>query len=280
VAPFAPVRAQDVTSDDLHIAATPSTKPILTALSPILQASDKLHLAVTADLTSADVVDAVGAGKATVGFITRPINGRERSAHPDARLIATSIGMEAVALGVSNDVWDGGVTMITKDNMKAIYEKKIVNWKDLGGPDEKITFFNFKQGEGIWEIFAEWLYGDNRKAPLPKVQNVNTSSDARDTLEFTPGAICPIPAAFVDDARCHGLAIDLGPEIAKPVASYIVAGKYPMVRPLMAVTVDSPVAGARTLIEYLLSPAGQELVLKSGDLGLDAVPKPSPSPTY
>src|SRR6187402_3089955 len=48
------------------------------------------------------------------------------------------VGEDAVALIVSKDVYEGGVRSLTKQQAKDVYESKVTNWKDLGGPDQRI----------------------------------------------------------------------------------------------------------------------------------------------
>jgi phosphate transport system substrate-binding protein len=273
------VRGQDA-EPDVRIAGPISTKPLLTALVRAMKEEKGLTIAIDTGLTSADAVDALAQEKAGIALMTRPLTGEERAQYPQFDLFTTPIGMEVVALGISNDLWEAGLHSVTKDAMRSIYEQKVTNWKEVGGPDEKITFLNPEQGLGIWEIFAEWLYGDNRKAPLPKVEKVNTGEDARDDLEFIPGAIAPIAAPLADGTRCHALGIDPPGKVARPTPEDVAKGAYSIARPILAVTVGQPVLAIRTVTEYLTSPAGQALLRKYGALGADAVPKPSPNPYF
>ncbi len=66
---------------------------------------------------------------------------------------------------VAKDVWDGGVKALSKEQIRDIYEGRITNWKDAGGKDQRIVFFNKEPGRGTWEVFAHWVYGDPKKAP-------------------------------------------------------------------------------------------------------------------
>jgi phosphate transport system substrate-binding protein len=163
--------------------------------------------------------------------------------------------------------------------MRDIYEQKITNWKALGGPDEKIDLFSFEEGAGIWEIFAEWLYGDNRMAPLPKVENVANSQDARDALEFGKGSITPIGAGVVDGSRCQALGLNLSGTIAQPVPAQVASGAYPMSQPLLAVVIGRPTNANRVVTEFLTGLEGQKLIRNYGGLGLEAVPKPAAGDT-
>jgi phosphate transport system substrate-binding protein len=264
----------------VRIGGTLSTKPLLADLVRVMRDSKGLKIGVSECVTSTDVLDAVATGKVDIGIMTKLVTGEDRAQYPAVELATVPIGMEVVAVGVSNDLWDAGVNSITKETMRGIYEQKITNWTDAGGPDEKVRFFNIEQGQGVWEIFAEWVYGDNRKAPLPKVEKVATSEDARDSLEFTPGAIAPLAAPLADGSRCHALAIDLGERVAKPTVEGVAAGNYPLERPIVALVVGKPTLSIRVVTEFLTGPEGQALVKKGGDMGLEAAPKPRKNPYY
>jgi phosphate transport system substrate-binding protein len=265
---------------EVRIAAPLSTKSLLTATARVMNREKGIHVSVSANLTSLDALAALAGGKADIAFITRPLSGEDRAQYPDLNLVDVPIGMEVVAIGVSDDLWDAGIHTIRQQTMRDIYEQKITNWHQIGGPDEKITFFNLDQGEGVWEMFAEWLYGDNRRAPLPKTENVANTQDARDALEFTPGSIASLGAALVDGSRCHALGIDISGHVVTPTPAEVAAGTYPIVRPITAVVVGRPTLSIRAVTEYLTSPPGQALLRNIGALGLNAVPKPPSDSDY
>jgi phosphate transport system substrate-binding protein len=276
-------RAQDGTVDpdaahyDVQIVGPYSTNQICQGVARSLKDQAGLNIGTKMKLTNAEALDTLAQGSADIALLTGTLSGLQRASYPDLDLVEIPIGMEVVAIGISTDVWQSGLHALPPDKMRDIYEQKIKNWKEVGGPDEAITFYNFEQGAGIWEIFAEWLYQDNRKAPLPKVQSVENSADARDDLEFTPGAIVPIGAAYVDGSRCHSLGILLAGGASFPTVADVAAAKYPMVRPINAVVVGRPTLGIRKVTEFLTSAAGQAMVKQTGALGLDSVPKPPPS---
>lgn len=53
-----------------------------------------------------------------------------------------------------------------------------------------------------------------------------------------------------------------------PTNENIASHKYPMSRPLFLLTNGEPTGEAKTFVEFLLSPRGQELVRKHGYLAL------------
>ena len=271
-------RGQGPAPPDVRIAGSYSTRPLLEGIIHAMQQEKNLRVAAATEVTSADALSALVTGTVNMVIITRPLTMDDRDQNPWFSFGIVPIGSEAVALGVSNDLWDAGLHSISADAVRAIYEQKVTNWKQFGGPDEKISFFNMVQGQGMWEIFSTWLYGDNRRAPYPKFEKVNSSEDARDSLEFTPGSIAPLSAALVDGSRCHALSVEIKTGTAKPVPADIASGAYPIAQPLSVVVNGEPRLNVRTVTEFLTGPEGQALIRKSGFLGLEAVAKPSASP--
>ena len=108
------------------------------------------------------------------------------------------IGEDAVALIVSKDVWEGGVRSLTKEQVEDIYEGRITNWKDVGGPDRRIAFFNKEPGRGTWEVFVHWVYGDAKKAPPVSFPEVGGNEETRNKVASTRGALSQLSASWAD----------------------------------------------------------------------------------
>jgi phosphate transport system substrate-binding protein len=266
---------------DVRVAAPLSTKPFAAAIARAMRQEKGLVVAVSTDVTSLDAIDALGQDRADIALITRPLSMRDRDRYPDLDLVVLPIGMQVVALGIADDLWEAGLHAITEENLRAVYEQKITNWKEVGGPDEKITFFSFEQGAGVWEILTAWLYGDNRKAPIPKKEEaVATSADARDDLEFTPGSMAPMFASYIDNARCHAIGLVLGGHVALPTPREVASNTYPVARPVVAVVIGKPTLAIRAVTEFMTGREGQALLKTNGELGLEAVPKPKPTPAH
>jgi hypothetical protein len=121
--------------------------------------------------------------------VSKPVADEDRRKYPKVTFVETRIGQDAVALVVSADVWDGGVKALTREQVKALYESRVTNWRQVGGPDRRVVFFNKEPGRGTWEVFVHWVYGSAKKAPEVSLPEVGGNEETRTKVASTKGAI-------------------------------------------------------------------------------------------
>jgi phosphate transport system substrate-binding protein len=235
----------------------------------ILRAEKKMDIQVDTQGGSSGGISGVGDGLVQLGMSSKRITDADRAKYPNVNFNPIHIGEDAVAMIVSRDVWEGGVKSLTQGQMREIYEGRIADWKDVGGKPQRIAFFNKEPGRGTWEVFAHWLYDDPKKAPQVSFPEVGGNEEARNKVSSTRGAMSQLSASWADGQKVFALAIksDAG-EIVEPTPQNIATHKYPMSRPLFLLTNGEPQREAKTVVEFMLSPRGQELVRKHGYLGL------------
>jgi phosphate transport system substrate-binding protein len=261
----AALHAQEV----LRVNGSTTVNPVVTEAAEILKKEKSLTIHVDTQGGSSGGISALGDGRVDIGMSSRPINDADHSKYPNVKFHPTKIGEDAVALIVSKDVWDGGIKALTREQMQRIYEKKISNWKELGGPDRRIAFFNKEPGRGTWEVFATWLYDKADKAPLVAHPEVGANEEARNKVAGSRGAISQLSASWADGKTVFALGIkDAGGKITMPTAENIAAHKYPLSRSLWLVTNGSPSGNAKVLIDFILSERGHELFHKHGYLSI------------
>lgn len=242
---------------------------------PIAEAAEELRakkgIKIHVDIQggSSGGISMLGQGLIQLGMASKPLSDDDRRKFPSCNFQQIHIGEDAVALIVSKDVWDGGVTSISKEQMRGIYEKTIINWKELGGPDQRIAFFNKEPGRGTWEVFAKWAYGQTDAAPRASFPEVGGNEETRNKVATTRGALSQLSASWVDGERVYALAIqaESGSEIL-PTGENIVNKSYPMSRPLFLLSNGDPIGLAKVFVDFILSEQGQELVRKHGYLPL------------
>ena len=256
-------------AEPLLVQGSTTVNPIVTEALEILARENGLSFRIDTLGGSAGGIRAAASGTAEVGMASKRLDERDRRFFPNTVLHETIIGMDAVALVVSPDVWKAGVRSISRGELRRIYENPGVRWSEFGGPDRRIVFFNKEPGRGTWSIFAEWLYGTPDAAPPVSHPEVGANEEVRTKVSRTRGAISQLSASWADGETVYALGIrsDSG-EVIRPDGEYPANGSYPLSRPLILVTKGEPTGAARMLSEFLLGPRGQDLVRKHGYLGL------------
>jgi phosphate transport system substrate-binding protein len=240
----------------------------------ILRAEKKMDIQVDTQGGSSGGISALGDGFVQIGMSSKHLNAADRAKYPKVNFKEIHIGEDAVALVVSRDVWEGEVRALTKRQVRDIYEGRVKNWKQIGGPDRRIVFFNKEPGRGTWEVFAHWLYGEPKKAPPVSFPEVGGNEETRNKVASTKGAVSQLSSSWADSKTVFALALesDTG-EVIEPTPANIATHKYPMSRPLFLITNGEPRDEARVFVEFILSERGQSLVKKHGYLALDQLQK-------
>ncbi len=150
------------------------------------------------------------------------------------------------------------VRNITMDQLRAIYDGSITNWKQLGGADETIVAVSRDTSSGTYEIWHEKVMKkiDVRKDALLQASNGAILT----TVAGNPKAIGYVGFGYLNDSiaplKVNGVMVTL--ENGK-------SGAFPISRMLyMYVSAEGLSEPAKKFIDYLLSPEGQDLVKEAG----------------
>lgn len=239
-----------------------------TTATAIRPASNAIANATGADLAfetsvgSAYAIRSVANGRVDLAMSTRGVTSDDRSINPKALLFDVQIGIQVLVPIVSKATWDAGLRTVKKDDLIKLYEGDLPTWKVVGGPDLKAAFINPTDGRGVWEPFVIWLYGDlHRVGPGRRWKSATTNEQARDLVLATPGAVSVAPPKWVDGAQIFALSI-VGDDGAKiePTEANFRSGQWPLTRPLVLVAGEKPTGLLRKMLEFMVSPKGQEYV--------------------
>lgn len=236
--------------------------------SEILRAEKGMVIQVDTQGGSSGGISMLGEGLVQMGMASKHVGEEDRAKFPKCSYSEIHIGEDAVALIVSKDVWEGGVKSLTQEQVRGIYEGAIKNWKAVGGPDQRIAFFNKEPGRGTWEVFANWLYKDQKKAPPVSFPEVGGNEETRNKVASTRGALSQLSSSWADGVRVFAISLKVEGKDIAPTTENIASRAYPMSRPLFVLTDGEPVGEAKTLVDFLLGEQGQKLVKKHGYLPL------------
>ena len=119
-----PVRA-----DALRIVGSATVNLPVAEAAQILRAEQGMEIQISTNGGSAASVGAIGEGSAEIGMMTRSLTAEDRADYPEINYTEIQLGEQVVALGVAQDVWEGGVHELTPAQMRGIYEGKTRDWQ-------------------------------------------------------------------------------------------------------------------------------------------------------
>jgi len=157
---------------------------------------------------------------------------------------------------------------LTIEQVRDIYNGKITNWNEVGGPNKKIVKISRDTNSGTYETFEKIVMkGEKITADA---EYVGSNGAVRQRVQSTPAAIGYAGLGFVDRTvkalTINGIAPD-----QKTVSS----GKYPIARPLFMFTNGYPKLGSHlhAFVTLHLSHEGQEIVESIGFVPVTSYPK-------
>ena len=246
----------------------------LAVAAPALEKDLGIKLNFVAETAGIELADKLGREVFDIALYTRRVSAQESALRPDKKFTESLIGRQAVLIVVPDQIWNSGLRALTKEQFRSIYEGDVKNWKQVGGPDRPVVYFNREAGRGIWDLYMIFLYGDVRRAPLSKAEVLNDANEIRTAVEFNGGSLSILEYGEMKGEHIHALGVKLEDgTIVEPTPENIAVGKYELSRPLYLVTGKNPTGKIREMIEYMLSKEGQECVAKAGHLPLSAFDK-------
>jgi phosphate transport system substrate-binding protein len=150
------------------------------------------------------------------------------------------------------------VKNLTLDQLKAIYEGKIKNWKEVGGPDRKVVVISRDTSSGTYEVWNKKVMKKERVYPGALLQASNGA--VVQAVSNNKNAIGYIGLGYVNE-NVKPLTVNgiRGSE------DTTLSGTYPISRPLYMFTRGWPKGEVASFITYVLHPKrGQEHVKKAG----------------
>ena len=155
------------------------------------------------------------------------------------------------------------VKQLTRRQLEDIFRGKITNWKQVGGDDRKIVVYSRETSSGTYEFFKESVL--KNKNYMSGSLSMPATGAVIQSVSQTKGAIGYVGLAYLSD-RVKPIAVsyDEGKHYVLPTMENGTKRQYPVVRPLYYYYNVSDKAKVSPFIEYVLSPAGQNIIKKGG----------------
>ncbi|MFB6097264.1 MAG: PstS family phosphate ABC transporter substrate-binding protein [Haloferacaceae archaeon] len=166
---------------------------------------------------------------------------------------------------VSKEIYDAGVTKLTGEQVKGIYQGEIENWSEVGGPDKEIYAVGRAEGSGTDTAFRLHLLGDANASMAGIDTRKGENQQAKTVVENSDNAICYIALAFVSEEapaialEFDGTTYELGGDPG------LGAADYPLNRDLHMYTWEGTSKKESAFINFILSEMGQEMFVESNN---------------
>lgn len=203
-------------------------------------------------------VNAVLNDIAHVGASSRELSTKEKK-----YLDAFVVGRDALAIVVHPS---NPINNISLENLRKVLAGEITSWKELGAAfDNQIQLVNDSAGAGTRAAMEELVMkkggkGEKKTITLKSVV-ANSSAEMKANIANLKYAIGYLPFNYLDNT-VKPISIDhVSPSYA---AAY--KGEYPLFRDLHYVIKKGSAGLGRAYIYFVLSPEGQDIVVKEGFL--------------
>ncbi len=186
----------------------------------------------------------------------------------DTHFEYTPIGYDAFVFFVHKD---NPIDSLTTEQIQGIYSGEITNWKQIGGQDEEIVAYQRNNGSGSQSMLIRFM-GDKAVMKAPSEMVNGFMGGIIEEVANYKSVTASIGFSF----RFYVEGIIQNPDIkmiaidgVKPTAENVQNQTYPICTPFYAVTYqENNNPNTDTLITWILSDEGQDIIEKSGYIGV------------
>ncbi len=161
------------------------------------------------------------------------------------------------------------VDELTLQQISDIYSGKITNWQEVGGEDRPIVLLSRETNSGTHVYFLEEVIRlgekDNKTLFSPDTLLLPSSEGIGVEVRQNPNAIGYDGLGYVTpDMKTVAVSLRPGQPYYSPTVETVNAGEYPIARDLYIYTAGEPQGQIKAYLNWILSPAAQEIVLELG----------------
>jgi phosphate transport system substrate-binding protein len=158
---------------------------------------------------------------------------------------------------------------LSLEQLEGIFTGKIKNWKDVGGPDEKITVYSRENSSGTYEFFKEHVL--KGKDFVASAETRPGTAQVLHAVANDKGSIGYGGAAYGAGAKHLAIKKDAGSPAVEPSEETVMNGTYPIWRHLYIYLNPARDKGEiGDYLKWIRSDEGQKVVKEIGYFPLPA----------
>jgi len=249
------------TDNSVTVAGSTTVTPVMRALSDAFMEQTGTRIEVQELGTSAGI-NATLQGISDIAMASRAVSESEL----EQGIIPIPIAIDGIAIVVHPT---NPVTDLTADQIRSIFLGEITNWSQVGGNDANITVVSREEGSGIRGSFEGFI--DLSIQTMVNGEYINISGISRTAIiQQGTGAIINHVSSNINAIGyiTAGIATDAVTAISVdgvPLSEEAIRGGAYAFANTFYIGVRESVAGnAQEFIDFIISPAGQDVVSTTG----------------
>jgi len=180
--------------------------------------------------------EAVRDGLVDIGNSSGPITAELDISESEAseQFVDHVVGRDGQPVVVSSDIYDAGVTQLTGEQVRQIYQNEITNWSEVGGPDQEIYAIGRAEGSGTDTSFRLNMLGSADASMSGVDTRFGQNQQVAQAVSQNEGSIAYMALAFTSDT-VQPIAIDFEGTVYEPdrdAENTIFDSEYPLNRDL------------------------------------------------
>jgi phosphate transport system substrate-binding protein len=242
----------------VRVSGSTTVFPLAQAAAEVFNEMQKDYtVLVSAGGTGVGIKD-VAVGNSDIGMASREVTKDEKTKYGD-KFQENLVAYDGIVIAVNKALFNAGITALTKDQVKKIYNGNITNWKELGGPDKEIYAIVREPGSGTRDTFNEDIMGD-KAAKCPGYDTQATGNfEVKTAITGNEAAIGYLGFSYARD----GVGV-ITLDGVLPTAQSIKDGSYGLQRKLYFYFYGNPTLKAKAFTDFVKGSEGQRIAEENG----------------
>jgi len=236
------------TSDDnnLQKLVITGSSTIAPLMSDIAKRYEQLHpnlrIDVQAGGSSRGIADTRN-GLANLGLVSRALKPSEQD------LLAFTIARDGICMILNSA---NPIEQLSKEQMVAIYEGRLINWKQVDGKDAQIVKIHKAEGRSTLELFLKYFNLENKRIKPDVI--IGDNQQAIKMVAGNPNAIGYVSIGSASFEAQRGVPIKLLPMNGHTASiENVLNNSFPLVRSLNVVSREEPIGVVKEFLEFAMS---------------------------
>jgi phosphate transport system substrate-binding protein len=201
-------------------------------------------------------------GTTDIAESSRPMKDKEKDdtkAKRGKEVVELPVAVDGLAVYVHES---NPITELSVQQLKAIYQGQIKNWKEVGGKDGRVILYSRENNSGTYAYFKEHVLENGDF--FPTAQTLPGTAAVINAVSKDPRGIGYGGIAYGKGIKHLRVKKDAGSPAIDPTMENVLSGQYPISRFLYWYFAGMPTGDTLKLAQWVVSAEGQKVVENVG----------------